>query len=463
MRSKPQLVRLAILVVFIFLLFIGNQTVLAAGPYPDGIFPADEVLDDDLFIEGNQVEIAGTVHGMVFALGSEVVIRPGARIDGDTFLLAQRVVVEQGAMISGNLITAGQTIEIRSSVERSLFAASASLTLTGNNSVNGNLFFSGFQLKLQEDSGVKRNLYAAVYQVIQNGLIDGNARISAVAIELNSTITGDAMVRVGSQSDNEEIRYWMPYLRRYDFPEPVDPGLRISDNADIKGRLVYTSANRLDEAINTTPGGGIVFKTPEPGSDQQNQSSQIDVTMNTSLSNRLLNSFRTLLIMVIFAGFIYWLFPNLLRKSSEKVPRKPVYNFGVGFMSIVVVYIGAFVLAGLLIILVILLGAITFGSLSRAIFALSFTTLAWILVVFTLLMIYGSKLVVTYWFGKLMMDRFDWHPKREDLFALLLGIIMFVLVSLIPFIGWLVGVVITLVGLGAVFYAIPKKRFVEVS
>jgi len=76
---------LLVLFVLVGLLFSGLKNVQAAGPYPNGVFDAGEELFDDLFLDGADVRVAGTVHGMVFAFGETITIEKTAIVDDDAF------------------------------------------------------------------------------------------------------------------------------------------------------------------------------------------------------------------------------------------------------------------------------------------------------------------------------------------------------------------------------------------
>jgi hypothetical protein len=81
-----------------------------------------------------------------------------------------------------------------------------------------------------------------------------------------------------------------------------------------------------------------------------------------------------------------------------------------------------------------------------------FTSLGLIMAGFGLLVSYGSKLVVSYLVGKLLMR---WvAPKYEDqpIWSMMLGIFLYTFLRAIPLgFGLVIGICVTLVGIGAMW------------
>lgn len=72
-------------------------------------------------------------------------------------------------------------------------------------------------------------------------------------------------------------------------------------------------------------------------------------------------------------------------------------------------------------------------------------------VVFLLLVSYGSKLVIAFLVGRLVLQRLAPQSADHKVWPLLAGVALYVLIRSIPLLGWLVGVAATLVGLGAMW------------
>jgi hypothetical protein len=145
----------------------------------------------------------------------------------------------------------------------------------------------------------------------------------------------------------------------------------------------------------------------------------------------------------------------LLKKVSQKVEKEPLPSLGWGLVSILVVYIGAFLAAGLIIAGAIFFGVITLGELAKVILMIGFSSLGLILAGFGLLVSYGSKIIVSYLVGDLLLN---WLAPKYDgglFWPLSLGLLLYTFLRAIPLgFGFLVGLVTTLVGIGAIWLAI---------
>ncbi|PKO12384.1 MAG: hypothetical protein CVU39_24470 [Chloroflexi bacterium HGW-Chloroflexi-10] len=458
MKVSVRFLTVCLLIALIFTaLSISAGVVQADSANGDGIVGPEEEIFNDLFLEGNEVIVEGTIHGMLFAAAETITIRDGAQIDDDAVLFARTIHLEEGAVLSGNVFVGGQNVTVNTAIGRSLFVGGATLDMSDTARVGSNLFFGGFHLQTAPKTDITRNLYAGGYQTILNGSIGQDVRVGGAALELNGKIGGNVEVAVDVEANPDATQYWMPYMSEYNIPEAINPGLRIGEQAEIKGQLTYTSSRQLDEAFKSLPIGGVIFKTPSPDG-QAGEPAEINITVPNVFQNRILRAVRLWVSLLLLGALAWWLLPGLLKDASKQVAVKPFHTAGVGLLSLIAVYIGAFVIFGLVLFLSILLGIFTLGSLSRTFFALGSSTLVWILVGFSLLVVYGSKLVVSGWLGGLLLNSLFPGKEFHSILPLFAGITVFVLVNTIPLFGWLVSLAITLVGLGAIWYTYQARK-----
>ena len=140
-----------------------------------------------------------------------------------------------------------------------------------------------------------------------------------------------------------------------------------------------------------------------------------------------------------------------ITKVSKKVENDALPSLGWGLVSIMVVYLGAFLAAGLVIAGAIFFGVVTLGELSRVILTVGFSSLGLIMAGFGLLVSYGSKLIVSYLVGRLLIK---WlAPKYADqpIWPMVVGVFLYTFLRAIPFIGLVVGFAATLIGIGAMW------------
>jgi len=121
-----------------------------------------------------------------------------------------------------------------------------------------------------------------------------------------------------------------------------------------------------------------------------------------------------------------------------------------------VVSIAAFILALLVLLIVtiivaVVLGIITLGGLAGTTAWTGGLTMALLVFFFSIAVTYITKVVVSFLGGRLILARLkpDWADGR--IWPLVVGVVLFVVITAIPILGWLVNLVVVLLGLGALW------------
>jgi len=393
----------------------------------DGILEEGEIIDDDLFISGETVEINGTVNGDVFASGA---------------------IVKVNGTINGSLASGAQTILIDGNVTGSVYAGSMTLTLGSDTEIGRNLFYGGFNLSAQEGSHIHRDLLVGAYQALLAGEVGRDVRAGVGALEIDGFVGNDVRAEVASPSEGQPPQF-------YPSPPGLDTiapsGIRISEGAEIGGSLHYKSSEDQSESIAITPPGGVEFEY-DPQIDTHVDSPDPEEVGSRLVGAWLLKQVRVFITLMLLGGLVVWQLPGLLNKVSNKVEKEAMPSLGWGLVSILVVYIGAFLVAGLIIAGAIFFGVITLGELARVILTVGFSSLGLILAAFGLLVSYGSKLIVAYLVGKLIIRWLAPKYEEQHIWPMMIGIFLYTFLRAIPLgFGLMIGVVVTLVGIGAIW------------
>ncbi len=128
----------------------------------------DEVIDDDLFVAGQNLVVEGTVRGDLIAAANT------ARIPGH---------------VQGNLLLMAQSAEIPGRVDGSVRVAARTATISGQ--VGRNLDVAAQNAMVASGSRVGRDVHAAGRTVTLEGQVAGPAFVSANTATANATIGGD--------------------------------------------------------------------------------------------------------------------------------------------------------------------------------------------------------------------------------------------------------------------------------
>ena len=208
-------------------------------------------------------------------------------------------------------------------------------------------------------------------------------------------------------------------MQQYNFPEALPAGLRIAELAVIQGELVYTSPQQMDAAFQTTPAGGVVYQTPVPDETQTVETQPARVRFVSLIGARFWKMVRLFFSLLLCAALVLWLAPLLLKEAAQQAALKPLNATGIGLASVIIVYGGAFLLFGLVLFLAIVFGILSLDGLSRTILGFGFASLGWVIAAFSLLLTYASKLVVAYWIGGLLLEKFKTSIRRKEIWGLL--------------------------------------------
>ncbi len=155
---------------------------------------------------------------------------------------------------------------------------------------------------------------------------------------------------------------------------------------------------------------------------------------------------------------VIWLIPRPFNRWSEIARRSPFKSFGAGIVVIIVGYVGFAIVFALVLALGIFLYVIKFGDLGGAVLGFGLPATAVAFGALNVFVAFISKLVVAFLFGKILFER--WYPKAlaHNIWPLLLGLIVYLLIRAIPWLGWAVGSVVTLVGLGAIWIGLSRLK-----
>jgi hypothetical protein len=398
--------------------FVGlrvTSSALAGGVVREDGIAAGEVIDDDVILTGDDVVLEGTVNGDVLAVGPTVTVT--------------------GA-VNGSLIVAGQTVSIPGQVEGSVYAAGLSLELGPSSSIGRSLYYVGFSLATQSGSLVGRDLV---------GVSLGARLAGEVGRDLRAIIGPLELVRLFMEAVGGGGA--LPGTSAAPRVEPLAQGVDLPDQGGAGG--VLASARPV-------VGGG------EMTSPLRWPAAQLDPEDVRDWGLARLRELVTLLIVGLLA---LWLVPSLLSRGVERVRAAPLPAAGYGALGLVLafnLFAVAILLAALLLVIGLWLGVVTFWDLAFILWGVGYSAIGLAVSVFALFVFFGSKVIASYLAGTLILERLAPQVARYKILALFLGLVLYVLLRSIPILGWAIGVIVTIVGLGAAWLAVrdgwPRDR-----
>lgn len=423
----------------------------------DGKIEAGEVIDDDVFLSGEHVIVDGTVNGLLVAAGETVTIN--GVINGDAMLFGNTVVVSPQASINGNIFLGSRTGEIAGKISGSLLGGAASVVLADTALIERNLYFGGYSFQSESGSSISRDLLMAGYQGILGGEVQRDVYFGGGALELTGQVGRNLQVEIGDM----RAGFRPIFFGQENLPPAVAPGLRIAENASIGSKLVYTSPEPQSNTIHIEPAGGVVYQTPVPEEKQTETARPSSFTTRYPAARWFFDFIRDTVTLLAVGALALWLIPAVVQRTVAQARTRPAPAAGYGLLTIfggyfsVLAAVAAILLAGLL------FSLLSLGGLSGPVFGVGFSGLALFTAVFTFLVSTASKLVVAYLVGSLLMERTAPQAANRQIWALIIGVLIYVLASSLPIIGLLVGLAATLIGVGAMWLAYQAWRNPVVS
>ncbi len=372
----------------------------------------NEVINDDLFISGDVVTINGTVKGNLFASGATVTVN---------------------GHVEGSLFGGGRTVLINGTIDGSAYIGGYALTVGEGAQIAHNLNFGGFSLTTTADSAIGRSLYGGGYQFLLDGVIENDVVVGSGALALNGTVGGDVRGSVGSPGEGSPALY-MPEFA--DAVTVADPGLRVSEAAAIGGDLT------IEQTAAPSQAPAVPFYSPA------------NLQLRWAIGEALA-------LLIIGLLFLY-MRPTFLQHAGDAVQHDLFASLGIGSLIIFIVVVAVPVTLGLLVALAVIGGWLTLGNLVGDIVGLGLVTLLFAIGIFFFTAGMITKIVVAYTGGRLLVRRLvngdEPVAGGAAVFALVLGVIIYIGLRSVQFgVGGIVGLLVTMVGLGALYLAIRGR------
>jgi len=386
---------------------------------------AGEVVNDDLYITAQTVVINGTVKGDVVAFASSVTVN---------------------GTVEGGLFAAGQDVIVNGTVQGDVRIAGAALLIGPNAIIGGDIVSAGASLETRPGSSVARDAVFAGGQALLAGHVLRNSLIATGGLELSGTIDGNLKAYVG---DPDRGRAASPssYMTRSQVAVPaVATGLTLDPSSKIGGSLDYTSTKQFD-----IPAGVVTGKTtytaPKPS-----RTAPLPLSPAQRVLNGGLDALRLAVTLVLFGLLLGWLFPVFLKAGTERIKNAPLPALGGGVLSIAAFCFSLLVLFIATIIGAVLFGVLTLGSLSATVVVVGLFAIFALVLGFVLVSSFVAQIIVSTLTGQWILGRIRPEWAENKYWPLVIGVLVFVILAALPYVGWLFNLIAVLFGLGALWF-----------
>ena len=364
-------------------------------------------INSDLYITDSEYEINTTVNGNVFVLTDKFILKEGCQINGDLYICAKEVTLEQYSKIDGNVFVISNTINLNAEIKGSLYASVQNFEMP----------YVGF---------ISRDLVLYTNNATINGYIDRNTVIQAENITINDSfvnqkdftvIDADSLTFSGEIKGNATIN-----AKNIIFKDKENDNNLI---CKIHGNLSYSSETQIEIPE------GVVSK-------EINYNSYATTSSNNTLSN-ILDYILNLIGLLILAHVLYVLINKFAPKYLDKISNITVLSLlkylGIGLAFLI-----------LLPIISILLFVSNIG-----------TILGILLLLIYIILLIISKTIFIISIAKYVKNK---CAKKLNIYLYILIIdVILSLITLIPYVGFIISMLISLIGFGMITRnLIPKKN-----
>lgn len=310
-------------------------------------------------------------------------------IDGDLYIVGGNVTINGD--ISEDLVVIGGWVNIFGNVGDDVRVLGGSVAIYGN--VGDDVLAGGIKVDVTKSSTVGGSVILGSGFLTIDGNVMEDVRGIVGMLILNGIIEGDMVVTVEEKID-------------------------ISEKAMIKGNLKYSAI--LEASISKDRvGGKIEFNKFERENFLEQLTFAYFLFQLISYASALLLA----LLMVLAA-------PKMLVKAADMTKASLLRTVGVGILSLIAAVVGSIVL------LVTVVGI-----------PLGLMILAMLLVVFYLTKIFVAAWLSNYFFNYSKKKK---HLRLKMFFGIALALLAYYLIGLIPYVGWLIDIVLFLVGMGTI-------------
>jgi cytoskeletal protein CcmA (bactofilin family) len=385
---------------------------------------ADEVIQDDLYIFGDEVTIDGEVKGDVIAFGRLI------RVNG---------------LVEGDFIAAGQAIVISGEVTDDVRMAGQILKIDKDAAIGDDVIAAAFSLEIEDASSIGGDLVYGGYQALLAGDIGGKIKGAMANCEISGHIAGDLDLSVdGDESGAQACTAGSP--PPISFPH-VPAGLTIRDTAQLDGGLKYESPDEANIAAGAQIAGKIEHERPD-----------VQAKRPPTLAEKAWSVVRQYAALLIVGLCVVLVAPTWTRRMSDNIRTRPLASLGFGVAGIVGFIVLLVVIPVGMIILAVIAGLVKLTSLVPVVIVLGLLGVTMLVAGFWFFAIYLAEIVLGFFAGRWLLGLVN-RPLAENRFlSLMVGLVLLALISSVPYLGPIVGWLAVLFGLGALVLWMFWKR-----
>lgn len=400
---------------------------------------AEEVIDGNLFALCRTLLIDGTVNGNLIGAATRVEIN--GTVQGDLYMLVGQIDV---------IGTIGQDFHALGAVVRlhdtAVLSSESSDVLTGSLSTT---LFEGVR--------VPGSVISVGYQLVLDGLVNGEVNFLGSGLEINGTVNGAVDATVGNTQSTG-----ISQLQTLLIPFPLDieliePGLRIGPTALLNNQLTYSSpsAGIIEGEVSLEPR----FTEIDPQADFTQINLGEEEAFGRQFSVLLGQIVREFLTLALIGSAALFLIPQFFQNAIRNLQLRPLPSLGVGLLTFILSFPVIVIVIVLSILVITIFSLIQINSLIIA----SGIMLAMLDVgsagLFYFIAIFITRVVVSIAVGRWLVRMVigDDGSQRVLFISLFVGVALLSVLASLPVVGLIFNALTAFLGLGAILITLQGQ------
>ena len=387
---------------------------------------------------------AGYAQATSIQSGENIHISNLHQIDDDLYAFGQNVTVD--GLIKGDLVVGAYEVFINGEVTESenIFTYKLHHTGTVGNSlrafantvvidgrVGRSVMLFAYDTRIGKGAVIERDVSIAGYSSRVEGVIKGNAKIYGNRIFISGEIGGDVDL------EGDEIT--------------------ISPPAVIRGNLTYTCEK--EAKIDTAAGVTILGETRWEQPDEENGE---DEKTGAAAFKTMIFKISKILAAFLFGIIVVYLFRRYAEVSFHQLRTRFSVSFAPGFLFLLILIVAVLILAVSAIFLLVGLALISGEMAPVGALVIILSMLLVPITAFTTvsggIIFYSGKIMFAFLVGYLLVRIFKSEAALLGKAQLLFGLIVLALLFAVPYVGFLIFLLVSIAGAGAIVLGIKNCR-----
>ncbi len=267
------------------------------------------------------------------------------------------------------------------------------------------------------------------------GDVGENLTAGLVNCEISGNVGGDVDLSVATDQTGAQA-----YTTGSPPPIPlpsVPPGLTIRETTKIAGDLDCESPEEADIAAEAQIAGETKYERKVA-----------EKTPPLTPTERVLSVLREYVALLIVGLGVLLVAPTWTRGVSDNIRTRPFACLGLGVVGIAGCIVLPLIMLVAMIVLAVITGFVQLTGLVPVVIVLGLSCIATLLVSFWLSTAYLTEIVLSFVAGSWLLNLAKPTLGENRFLALLVGLVLLALISSVPYLGFIVGWLVVLLGLG---------------